>query len=214
MLSMYTTTGSVFRDWSKEISQHKMNQICLFSIFYNNSQLFSLSQEHSATKTGPPSSKNMQDANIHSINPERQEPCSSRRSLDFNNHAEKPFVENQVTIVTESPPMIDDSVSDEKPAEQEKARRVQFATGTLHEPKTESKIKELNSKLENKVELANRSSYPEDRNVENTRSASEASKVGSRKQARPPSPQRHTDHLRILAYLFGELRAILASAGM
>ncbi|XP_028402839.1 coiled-coil domain-containing protein 14-like isoform X2 [Dendronephthya gigantea] len=188
-------------------------QIQLLQDEYNNLE------EHSVAERSPPSGKHVQDAIFHSINRERQEPSSSRRSLDFSNHAEKPFVENQVQVVNESSATasVDDSVSCEKPAEHEKTRRVQFVPGitTPHEPKTDSKFQELNSKtkIENEVEMTNKSpSYPEDQNMTTNGKVSKAYNLGSQKQARPPSPQRYSDHLRILAYLFGELRAILASS--
>jgi hypothetical protein len=140
---------------------------------------------------------------------ELQETKSSRRSLDFSTSAEKPFVDNPQTQRNSS---TDDNVkaslSEGIRSEVEKTRKVQFVTRVPELQKAETNI------AENTCE--NTSLTHEDRHI---KSAGQSPKiVGETEELRkghskPESPQRYTDHLRILAYLVGELRAILASSG-
>lgn len=151
----------------------------------------------------------MTDAN----NNELQETKSSPRSLDFSNNAEKPFVDSPQTQRKKATFEVSESAS----AEHGKARKVQFEAKASEIQNTETNITEDTLLAEIEVDQNHRSPRShEDQNVKITRLSPKAGDQteGSRSGGfRTDSPQRYTDHLRILAYLVGELRAILASTG-
>jgi hypothetical protein len=140
---------------------------------------------------------------------ELQETKSSRRSLDFSTSAEKPFVDNPQTQRNSSAnDNVKASLSEGTRSEVEKTRKVQFVTRIPELQKAETNI------AENTCE--NTSLTQEDQGIGSARQSPKV--VGETEELRkghskPESPQRYTDHLRILAYLVGELRAILASSG-
>ena len=150
----------------------------------------------------------MTDAN----NNELQETKSSRRSLDFSNNAEKPFVDGPQTQRKEATIEVLESAS----AEQGKARKVQFEAKASDTQNAKTNIAEDTLRAEIVVDQNHRSSSHEDQHFKRT---GLSPKTGDQKEesrrgdTRCDSPQRYTDHLRILAYLVGELRAILASTG-
>ena len=144
-----------------------------------------------------------------------QETRSSRRSLDFSSNAEKPFVDNPQTQ-RKSP----SKVSVEAGGELDETRKVHFATNASELQKAETNIAENTLVAEDAADQNRRSpSSHEDRHTKPTGSAGLSPKVEGeteelrRGHSKPESPQRYSDHLRILAYLVGELRAILASSG-
>lgn len=134
-----------------------------------------------------------------------QETKSSRRSLDFSNNAEKPFADIAQTRRKNPTTKCSESAS----AEQGKARKVQFeakAPGSA-----ETNISENTLVVENEADQNHRS--PQDQHVKRTELSSKPAVQTEELRRGVESPQRYIDHLRILAYLVGELRAILASTG-
>ena len=147
-------------------------------------------------------------------NNELQETKSSRRSLDFSNNAEKPLVDGPQTQRKEATIEVSESAS----AEQGKAaRKVQFEAKASEIQNAETNITEDTLLAEIEVDQNHRSPRShEDQHVKMILLSPKAG--GQTEESRSggfqtDSPQRYTDHLRILAYLVGELRAILASTG-
>ena len=142
---------------------------------------------------------------------EVHEKTSPRRSLDFSNSAEKPFVENPVhnqkNWTRGSKGALPAATSNEP-----EKKRVQFET-TAERNATEERLD-----VENKVKASNESSLIEDQ-VKETKDVGKSPEIMGETEvkreecSKPESPQRYADHLRILAYLVGELRAVLASSG-
>lgn len=166
-------------------------------------------EKHSDTETSPQTGHTQPALMTDDNHRELQETKSSRRSLDFSTSAEKPFVDNPQTQRNSSTnDNVKASLSEGTRSEVEKTRKVQFVTRIPELQKAETNI------AENTCE--NTSLTHEDRHI---KSAGQSPKiVGETEELRkghskPESPQRYTDHLRILAYLVGELRAILASSG-
>ncbi|CAB4028550.1 Hypothetical predicted protein, partial [Paramuricea clavata] len=165
-------------------------------------------EKHSDTETSPQTGHTQPAVMTDDNHRELQETKSSRRSLDFSTSAEKPFVDNPQTQRNSSTnDNVKESLSEGIRSEVEKTRKVQFVTRVPELQRAETNIEE------NTCE--NTSLTQEDQGIG---SAGQSPKIGETEEIRkgnskPESPQRYTDHLRILAYLVGELRAILASSG-
>ena len=111
-------------------------------------------------------------------------------------------------------------VSVETGGELDETRKVHFATNAFELQKTETNIAENTLVAENEADQNRRSpSSHEHRHAKATGSVGSSPEMegeteeSRRGHSKPESPQRYSDHLRILAYLVGELRAILASSG-
>ena len=153
----------------------------------------------------------------HDNSSERQEAKPLRRSLDFSNSAEKPFVDNPQTERSSS-----SNVEQLQGTKDElvKARKVQFAAKAPELQTTESNIVERTLIAEDGVDITRGSLVsPGDTHMKATGSIRMSpvveDEIGGFQKGRPKpeSPQRYSDHLRILAYLVGELQAFLASSG-
>jgi hypothetical protein len=95
--------------------------------------------------------------------------------------------------------------------ELEKTRKVQFARKSPELKTTESNVPE------NTLVAGNNDEQTTGKAAETTgHSPSVESRTDESRRGYPQldSPQKYSDHLRILAYLVGELRAILASSGI
>lgn len=92
---------------------------------------------------------------------------------------------------------------------------MQFEAKASQMQNVETNIAEDTLIAEDEADQNHRSLSHKDQNVKRTGLSPKTGddKEESRRGSRSDSPQRYTDHLRILAYLVGELRAILASTG-
>ena len=159
-----------------------------------------------------------QQFTTHDNSSELQEAKPSRGSLDFSSSAEKPFVDNPQTVRSSS-----SNVEQLQGTKDEllKTRKVQFATKAPELQATESSIAERTLVGEDGVDQTHKPLLsPGDPHIKATGSTrkspvGEDEEDGLRKgKPKPESPQRYSDHLRILAYLVAELQAILASSGV
>ena len=155
-------------------------------------------------------SSKKQPFETHDNSFERQEVKPSRRSLDFSSSAEKPFVENPQTK-RNSPSNVEQLQGTKD--ELGRTRKVQFAAKAAELQTTELVAEDGVDQTHGSL-LSPRDTHIKATGCTRKSPVVEDETVGLKKgKPKPESPQRYSDHLRILTYLVGELQAILASSG-
>ena len=140
------------------------------------------------------------------------QPRTARKSLEFPNNAEKPLIDNlekQGTTKT-SPGQSEGNL--EEGMQKSTVKTVQFVRQNLHEGQEENQ----NPSEISQSDLGKADDYA---------SSPRASKIGQhggkmqinqskKDNLQQPSPHKNTDHLRIVTYLVGELKAVLETTGL
>ena len=140
------------------------------------------------------------------------QPRTARKSLEFPSNAEKPLIDNseeQGTTKT-SPGQSEGNL--EEGMQKSTVKTVQFVRQNLHEDQEENQ----NPSEISQSDLGKADDYA---------SSPCASKIGQhggkmqinqskKDNLQQPSPHKNTDHLRIVTYLVGELKAVLETTGL
>lgn len=156
---------------------------------------------------------------VRDENSRDQRPRSARKSLEFPSNAEKPLIENLKehagsTITTSSPLNQNDGKLGEE-MQKSTMKKVQFVNGQ----ERNEKLSEISQSLDNHEPSSPCSSKSRHGHSTGLSTAGVGIQHGVKKQInqckkddlKQPSPHKNTDHLRILTYLVGQLKAVLGT---